>query len=59
MLMHVQVAAIMQSGRLNVWSCHQDDKQRLQGTHLAASKPASGTVLAVQFTSTTQRECTT
>ena len=55
-LWHAQVAAVMQSGRLNVWSCHMDAKQRLQGSHLAASQPASGPVLAAAFVSATERE---
>ena len=46
----------MQSGQLNVWSCHLDDKQRLQGSHLAASRPASSPVLAARFVSTTESE---
>lgn len=53
----MQVAAIMQSGRLSVWRCSIDEQGRLQGSLVltASHKGKGAAVIAVHFVSATQR----
>ena len=56
----MQVAAVMQSGRLNLWRCTLSQEGRLQGSLTATAQPAGrgSVVLAAQFASPSQREST-